>query len=204
MPDEAMGRAMATDHMVGLLGTVMAAPVGEVALVRMSAELIALNPEIQHFKPGVAHGCRWISHATDRMWDEYMREEANRVRFARLAILYGWMHANDEQVIYDRRPPHRVYSVDHGLFLPGETMWNQASLESDGPPTPNQQIVHGASLTSVDLRDAARQLLIVDDDDIERAVAAPPSEWRITIEEREVLADYVTRRRDSLIASTAG
>lgn len=199
-PDE-MGRAMASDQVIGRLGTAIGAPVGEVGLVVVSEELIEVNPDMNHLKPGTAHGCRWIPGTTDRMWGQYMQEVANRERFAKLAILYGWMHANDHQVIYEEDTPHYAHSVDHGHFLPDAYQWTPVKLEADTTPVPDPHIMEGARLTPKDVANAAEQLSTVTDEVIARAVASPPDEWGITMDERKALAHYIAKRRDVLFSS---
>jgi len=43
------------DQTVARMGAALGAPVGDVALVNISSELIAINPDIACVRPGVAH-----------------------------------------------------------------------------------------------------------------------------------------------------
>src|SRR4051794_7290268 len=109
-----IGRAVVNEHVVARLGHALGAPVGEPAFVDVPAELIALESELRHIPPGIAHGSPFLRDCSDRLWIEHTGAPENRERFARLAVLYGWMHAGDRQLIYANAAPHLVHSVDHG------------------------------------------------------------------------------------------
>jgi hypothetical protein len=65
------GRDVANDQIVGWLARVIGAPVPDTKLVEVPAQLIAINPEMQHMPPGLAHGSRSLyPDCTDRLWLE--------------------------------------------------------------------------------------------------------------------------------------
>lgn len=193
------GRMVITDQVVGRVGNGVGAPVPEIALILVPAELIAANPDMQHMTPGIAHGSRWIANCSDRMAFEHAPVPQNRDRFSRLAYFYGWVVADDRQFIYENDPPHLVHSVDHGHFLPGSTQWTVQSLTDNPPaPVPDAEIVAQAGLTADELSIARDAMTWVTDQSLAVAVCAPPVDWGFTDAERKVVADYLSARRDVL------
>jgi len=124
----------------------------------------------------------------------------NRKRFARLAILYGWVQAGDHQFIYQQSSPELVYSVDHGHFFPGGPKWQATNLTGATAAEPDQQLASGCNLTPEELREAAAGLSCISEAMIERIVASPRDEWGITQADRLALVRYLIRRRDELRA----
>ncbi len=191
------GRVLVNDRVVGLLGTLLGAPVGKVALIDVPQELISLQPEMGHMSPGISHGTAFLRGCGDREGITHA-DGANRERFARLADLYGWAFASDHQVIYENAPPYTVHSVDHGHFFPGGPNWSEASLAGAGPAQPDQQIVTQANLTPDELRASLPQLEGVTDDELVEIVGGVPTAWGLTIPESVTLVSYLSGRRDQL------
>jgi hypothetical protein len=189
------GRMIVTDHVVGAVGQLANAPVGEPVLVDVPDELVAAEPEMAHVAAGLAHGSRWIPNCGERESIEHC--SSNRERFSQLALLYGWTCASDHQFIYENEPPNRVHSVDHGHFFPGSQNWTVATLKGAPAPVADDQIVRTCGLVEGEL-DAARRTMRVGDERIAEAVAAIPGEWGITPDEREAVADFLATRRDVL------
>ncbi len=104
-----MGRPICNEQIVGRLGQQLGAPIPELALVEVTQQLIAIEPELSHLQPGVCHGIRLMNNCTDRKWLEHFNVIDNRPRFAALAVLYGWIPSNDNQLIYETAPPYLVY-----------------------------------------------------------------------------------------------
>lgn len=191
------GRVLVNDRVVGLLGALLDAPVGTVALIDVPQELIAMEPEMSHMSPGVSHGTVFLRGCGDRESVAHATGD-NRERFARLAVLYGWVFASDHQVIYENVPPHTVHSVDHGHFFPGGPPWTEASLAGASPPEADQVLVSQAHLTQDELRAALPQLEAVTDDDLVEIVGGVPTAWGLTIPESVTLVSYLQGRRAQL------
>jgi hypothetical protein len=197
-----LSRAIIADHVIGRLGNALGAPV-PVALIDVPEELRAAQAELQHMTAGiVAHGSRLLDIATDQAGVQHVGVAENRRRFALLAILYGWAHAGDHQFLYEKNPPHQVYSVDHGHFFPGGPNWTAASLEAGGAAQADALLV-GAGLTTADLKEGAERLAKVDGSAIAAIVASAPVEWGLTAEERAAMLAFLTKRRDELITAYA-
>jgi len=197
-------RAMFTEQVVGRLGGAMGAPVGRVVLVDLPEHLLRDDARLVHLRPGIAHG----SELLDSVHDNYVIEQPalNRSRLALLALLFGWFEASDQQYLFDDDPPFRIYSVDHGHFLPGGPDWTTVSLRRASVPEADVQVLGSAALgpdIGPDLIAASERLRGIDDAEIVRAVAAPPDTWTVSVPERMELAKFLSRRRDQLVAMFA-
>jgi hypothetical protein len=122
----------------------------------------------------------------------------NRPRFAGFAVLYGLAVGHDRQLIYRDKPPHEVFSVDHGHFLPGSTGWTAASIQQHAGCELFPEFVKDCSLTDHELHKPLYALSQMKDSDIAECVAAPPAAWDITDAERIVLCNFFSTRRVQL------
>jgi hypothetical protein len=173
---------------------VIGAPVGSVTLVDVSSELIALNPQMQHIHAGLAHGCRFVPQCSERQGVLHATVGENRTRYASLAILYGWVVANDHQFFFSDSPPHVVYSFDHGHFFPGGPQWTIATLASAPVAQPDSLIVNQCGLQVDEINQARLTLSSVTADVIASAVGAVPDDWGLDQAERVSLGQYLFER----------
>jgi hypothetical protein len=196
------GRMVANEQIVGTLARKLGAPVPEVRLIDVSAELIALNPEMQHMQPGLGHGSlSLLPDCTERVWLDHAKLPGNRSRFALLAVLYGWIHANDHQLVYRKTPPELVFSVDHGHFFNGGPAWTPDSLNQAGRAVPDVGIVQGCQIADEELSEALKALRALNPGSISEAVATPPADWQLSIVDRVAAADYLYKRQGEILAS---
>jgi hypothetical protein len=198
------GRTLINEHIVGVLGRAMGAPVAEVRVVHVSKELIDAEPEIQYMKSGVAHGSLLIPNTNEKIGIHYGNIRENRGRFSYLARLFGLIFARDIQFIYDKPRPHVVHSVDHGEFFPGWGHdWRPKYFKDAPEPAPHSAIVQSVGLTSDELRHAARAVGSLTDAVIARAVAGCRAEWGTTETDRIERAIYLASRRDAILSADA-
>jgi len=198
------GRGIINDQTVARLGIELGAPVGEPQIVEIPAELVAIEPQLKDIRPGTAHGTELVQNCTDRIWPPSdLGLLDNRRRLALLAVLYGWCHANDHQLIYSNVTPRLVYSVDHGHFFPGGPNWTIASLANVAIATLEPGIVGHCGLSEDEQRIATEKLQNMSSQSIVNAVAISPDEWGMSLDERVALASFLILRRDELIATLA-
>jgi hypothetical protein len=119
LPPNVSGCLLFTDQVVARLAQLIGAPVPEPAIVRLSPALIGLEKNLSHLTAGLCHGSLFLDGHSDRAPVLHIGAPENRTRFARLAVLYGWVYASDHQQIYPTASPHLVLSVDHGHFIGG-------------------------------------------------------------------------------------
>jgi hypothetical protein len=198
-----VGRAVFNDQVVGRLGNTLGIPVGDVTLVDVSDEFIAMNEsDTKHIDSGLAHGCKFVPMCTERMGIQHTSETANRERYARLAVFYGWFFVkHDHQFFFTDSAPFLVHSFDHGHFFPEGPSWTAASLAGANNPSPDALIVRECGLKAHEI-DVARSLLsAVTPDVIAAAIAAVPAAWgEVTDSERVALAVYLWERCAHLCA----
>jgi hypothetical protein len=195
----ASDHSVANDQVIARLATLLQAPTGIPALVHLSDEFIDANPPIAHFQAGYAHATIYIPDLIDTNYIVYEREPENRQRYSRLAVLYGWLRAADRQLCYEAAAPNLIWSLDHHRFLGGER-WTAMSVLDMSDCFPDQWIQRNAGLSASELANIASRLPSVDLQTIAQAVAFPPDDWAITMDERIALAECILLRRDHMVA----
>lgn len=195
-----MGRVLVNDQIVARLGELIHASVPRVDLIDVPAELIAHQPEMSHMMTGIAHGSQFVENVTERAGFEHAAIPENRPRFALLAVLFGWIGAQDHQFVYSKTAPQLVYSVDHGHFFPGGPPWTEASLAAAPQSQPDTQVINACNTTQPEIHQALHALSDVGDEAIISVVSLPPDEWGLTMEERIALVNFLTKRRAELLA----
>ena len=193
------GRQIVNDQITARLGFAIGAPVGEPKIVEVSAELIAIEPRLSHIPSGTAHATLFIPDCFDSWELIATSEPKNRSRFVLLAVLYGWVYANDIQFIFNKNPPRLVYSVDHGHFFPGGPNWTECDLIPAPQAELNSYLRENCNFTPDEISSALRALSSVSEETIIQAVAAPPNEWGLTLDERVTLVEYLTRQQQQLL-----
>jgi len=195
-------RSLFNEQVIGTLGRELGAPVPQVAIVDVPNELIKLNFSMSHMLDGVAHGSRLLRSVVNMDGVRYCAITENRPRYARLALLYGWVGIESDlalDFLYDQAVPQLVHSVDHGDFFRGGPEWRIPDLVLEAPPQPNPQIRFSCGLRSHELRDAAASLRRIGNDVIASAIAAPHERWEVPMQERTALAEFLASRRDQLL-----
>ncbi|MEM9542285.1 MAG: HipA family kinase [Cyanobacteria bacterium P01_E01_bin.42] len=199
------GRQIINDQIIARLGWAIGAPVGEPQIVEIDSELLESDslsePEspFAYLTPGTAHGVVFIPECSDdREGIRFARQKENRKRFALLAVLFGWIGANDRQFIYKMSSPNLVFSVDHGHFFPSGPNWTIATLQNALEPSIDEYLRSQCCLTESEINKALEPLKALEEEKIIEAVASPPIEWEITIEERVALVEYLITRQEQI------
>lgn len=204
------GRAIFTEQVVGLLGRLIGAPVPEVRLVNVTAELLAsLSIDLggQPAAAGIHHGSRWAYGYSDR--DALIRyPDQNRFRFAALHILYSWLHCTgDHQAIFCNAEPHDVLSVDHSCFLPDSFGWSAPTLRARKDLVELDANFAPLGLSDDEHGEVLDRLAAVTAEAIADVAATPPDDWGVYQPDKVAFAEYVACRRTRLLAKfrrTAG
>lgn len=198
------GREIVNEMIVSRLGQAIHAPVPAGKILFLESEYQLAFPGLRHFKPGQCYGGAYIEECTPREKIRYTDVNQNRLRFARLAVLYGWMHVMaDHQFIYQA---NLVYSVDHARFFPDGPDWTSDSLlefSENSKAKPDKIIMAEASIHKTELDVALCDLGDVTDELIASAVCAPANSWLCSREERTAMASYLSRRRDEMLEMAA-
>jgi hypothetical protein len=199
------GRIPVNDQIIGRLGRAMGAPVARVTLVNVPQELISLQPEMAHLAPGLAHGSEVVQSVIDSYVIEHAASPVNRGRFAKLAVLWGWVSVFDRQYLYTEEDPPVLYAADHGHAFPRGPEWTRRSLLSTSMPAAlDHEVAEACNFTPKEIRAAADALRGIDDARIVEAVASPPVAWGFEMPDRVALAQYLSRRRRELLIALTG
>jgi hypothetical protein len=166
-----------------------------------SAELVEIEARLAHIPPGMAHGTQFIPDCFDSYDLIATSEPINRPRLVKLAILYGWVQANDWQFLFTKTPPRLIYSVDHGHFFPNGPDWHKAQLLV-APRAALADCFSSCYFTQEEVQEGLQALEAVTEDKIIQAVASPPDQWGLTMDERVVLMEYLMRRQQELLTGT--
>ncbi len=191
-----VGKALVAEQIVGALGRLIEAPVPKMPLVEVSAELVDSEAALKQlvpgltFEPGVAHGTLYFSDGIQQSWVQHADAPQNKERFARLAVLYGWVGPQDRQLHYQLTKVPLVWSWDHGGFN-----------VSGGSGVPYPDMMRDAHLKKEDLAAIKPVLQAIQPDSIAKAVACPHETWGLTLEERIAHAQHLEAKRIQLIAA---
>src|SRR5574341_106884 len=98
---------------------------------------------------------------------------------------------------------HLVYSVDHGHFFPNGPEWRIENLAGAPNVQPYEEIRSGCNLSDAEIKVALESLRKVSNDSIIEAVAIPPDEWGVTIEERVAMVHFVIDRQKALLENAS-
>jgi hypothetical protein len=190
------GKDLIAEEVVAGLGLLIGAPLPEMLLVDVADDLIqqqrkASPAGLQHMQAGIGHGCLYVGDVDQAPGPIHVDVEENKLRFARLAVLYGWVSPADVQLHYEVAKPPLVWSVDHEGF----------NLLRADRGCPFQMFVTQAKLSAEDLLAVKPALEGIAPEGIAGAAARPHESWSITLDERVRLAQHLDQKRQELIAS---
>lgn len=188
-------RVVATEHLVARAGALIGAPVCEVAIVEIPAALVGweFRPGA-HLEAGFAHGSLAVDDAQESRSLEYRQRDDNRRRHAGVLALYDWCWGGDDQWLYCETDERKLYSHDHGWYLPEVGPdWDEASLEArvDEPHPaayPPEDLDAGALSDSADRLDAVSRAELV------ALLGAVPASWPVPDPDLDALGFFLERR----------
>ena len=197
------GRQIVNDQIIARLGATLHAPVPATYIVELDEDLLECYPDFDFLTPGTAHATLYVPDCIDNRELEahYTQRTENRLRLALLCVLYGWVQANDHQFIFEKQQPNLVYSVDHGHFFPHGPNWTIQNLIQASPARLDERLCKACDFNnkSEEIRKALSNLESVTETQIISAVASPPTEWGLTMEERSFMVEYLVQRKQQLI-----
>lgn len=189
------GRRVARSQVVGRLAHLIGAPVPEVRLVNLSEGFLADIPELDGMEAGLAHGIRYVPDLETSARIRHLDAGENRARFARLAVLFGWLRAFDGCLgfLYEKDPPYHVWTDSFGGYFRGASArtaqfgpWKEVAFHS---------VVSFCGLSSELMREANEGLQLATD----RRIAEALARTRAVARPRAALARYIATRRDALL-----
>lgn len=203
-----VGAGLVPEVLVTVFGKMLVAPVAEGCLIDVPQSFIDSANEVPlpvtgklrmaTWEAGLAYGSRHLGNEYEALPPmEILGVPENRERYARLAVLFGWIGGREPEYFYRRSDPRVVVTVDHGHFLGGQRQgWSIADLTNADDPTLDPTITSAVTFTGDELGPVAEVLRGIDDASIAQCVATCPDAWGITHGERITLCRYLATRRD--------
>jgi hypothetical protein len=150
-------------------------------------------------KAGVAHASLAVEDAQEVRQLEYRDRDDNRRRHAGVFTLYDWCWGEDDQWLHCESDDRKLYSHDHGMYLPDGPAWSEASLVArvDEPHRPNYP---SSGLDADALVAYAKQLETITRDDIVALMSAVPASWPVSDRDLEALGFFLARRAPAVAA----
>lgn len=187
---------LTTERIVTAAGALLDAPVRPIALIDIPLAFSKWQyRDLTGLPPGLAHGSLALDKAevVDEM--TYRSADDNRVRQVLLLALWDWCMGEDQQWLYDTSADLSIWTFDHGFWISGgEALWTQESLSRTVDlPWGWRETVSGLSAST--FHEVARRLEAVTADDLLRAVATVPTEWKVGDADLEAVAWFLYRRR---------
>ena len=187
-------RVVVTEAIVGAVGQLIGAPVCEAAVVVLPEELRGweFRPGSQ-LEPGLAHASRAVDSALEDRQLLYRDRDDNGQRHAGVFALYDWCWGGDDQWLYSESDDRKLFSHDHGYYLPEGPRWTERSLE-DKVDEPRQLRYPIEGLDDSELAHLAARLRGLRANDLADALRTIPSGWPVTDTELETVGWFLDRR----------
>lgn len=188
-------RVIVTESVVGRAGALLGAPVCDVGVVQIPPQIAGweFRPGAR-LKPGFAHASLAVDDAQEVRVLEYRQRNDNQRRHAGVLALYDWCWGGDDQWLYCETDDRKLYSHDHGWYLP-ETGpdWSEGTLMAhvDLPhPLPSTS----SDLDQTALRQLAGRLEALTRSELAAMLQGVPATWPASDTELEALGFFLERR----------
>lgn len=147
-------------------------------------------------EPGWVHGSLAVEAALETRGLEHRGDDDNRRRHCGIYALCDWLAGGDVQWLCSLDEDNAYYSHDHGFFLTGPG-WTVATLGA--ALTTSFALSQPADrLDAGELGRLADSLEALSREDIEVELSKLPSEWPVTDEELDAVADFAYSRRGAV------
>lgn len=200
------GATLVAEQVVAAVGRLVGAPVCATPLIEIPEALAGY--EVRPGTPlaaGVAHGSLALEHA-DEMGRPSLyarQQDDNARRHVGVYALFDWCYGSDQQWLYDLDDDRRLYSHDHGLYLPGDWHVDAASLtaEVDVPhPLPDPP----TGLSPVAVEEVAVALEAVTRTGLACILNGVPASWPVTDDVLEALGWFLEARAPGVAVRLRG
>ena len=189
-------RVLVTEYLVSLLGELIGAPVCTVRPVAIPAEFVGFQvvngPQLP---AGIASASKTIADAIEMRPELLHRDrDDNARRHAGVFALFDWCWGDDQQWLTVETDDHRIYSHDHGFYLPpGGAAWTVEALRGNvDTPHPLAQPHDGLDLE--ELRRLSEALTALGVADLAAVLSSVPAYWSVTDQELDELGRYLHTR----------
>ena len=190
--------SLAIEHVVAAVGRLIGAPVCITSLLRIPEEIAGWEPRPGVLlKAGLAHASRALEHADEQARPALASRalDDNRRRHVGVYALYDWCMGADAQWLYDIDDDRRLYSHDHGLYLPpaGSGTFARADLVAaadTAEPLPDSP----SGLSSAAISEVAIALESVERASLADILNTVPKSWPVSDDDLEALGWFLEHR----------
>ncbi len=195
-----MEATLAAELVVAAAGHLVGAPVIRTVVIEIPEALAGYEPRPgTPIRAGLAHASAALEHADEMGRPSlYARaQDDNRTRHAGVYALFDWCFGADQQWLYDLDDDRRLYSHDHGLYLPHGWWLDRAALVTvvDQPHVlPDSP----AGLLPAAVEEVADRLEAVTREDLEGILNQVPASWPVSDGILETLGWFLEGRASAV------
>ena len=143
---------------------------------------------------GIAYASADISGAIQGTKLKHSTRDDNRRRHIGAIALYDWCWGNDQQWLYSAVEDQKLYSHDHGWFLPGaEATWDTMDM-IQSVNDERRLLWHPQSMDQNWLLYYANQLRVVSATELLGILAKIPVDWPVTDEQLATVSWFLEQR----------
>lgn len=194
-------KVVVTEHIVAKAGELIEAPVCKVDVVWIPEELVGWEFRPGHkLQQGFAHARMHVEDALESRQIAHWERDDNAYRYVGIAALYDWCWGGDPQWLHSQSQDRKVYSHDHGWYLPEVgPSWDAAALlkrlnePHPLPGLPNRLDPKAAEVFADRLAQVTRS-------DLAAILRTVPSSWDVTDEELATVGYFLEVRAQAVSA----
>ena len=193
---------LAAELVVAGVGRLIGAPVIRTVVIEIPQALAGYEPRPgTPIKAGLAHASAALERADEMGRPSlYARsQDDNRTRHAGVYALYDWCYGSDKQWLYDIDDDRRIYSHDHGLYLPWG-WWTDGSTLVASVDDPHALPDAPAGLSPAAVEEVANRLEAVTRTELASILNQVPAAWPVTDGVLGTLGWFLERRAPAVAA----
>lgn len=192
-------RVVISEFLVGRLGAVIGAPVCDVRILRIPADLVGWEPRSGlQLEEGLASGSAAIAGTLEDSQLLYRDRDDNERRHAGILAMFDLCWGADQQWLYAARDDRKIYSHDHGGYFPDAgPNWDETALlahVTEAHPFP----VSPSGLSASEVHRLASVLRDMGRTEIRDVLVSVPGSWPITDVQLDAIGFFVEARKDEV------
>lgn len=194
---------LTTELVVAGVGRLLGAPTCRSQVIKITDELAALGWE---FRPGTSltaglgHASEAVPDATEVRGAPGRRsDDDNRRRHVGLAAVYDLCWGADDQYLHSTTDLWKIYSHDHGHYLPGGPQWSADVLRSDAD-LDHEVPFDFAGLRADDVEEVAAAVDRLNRSALASVILGVPTEWGTPDEDLAALGHFLETRTGPVAA----
>jgi hypothetical protein len=187
-------KVIVTEYLVGSLGSLIGAPTCEVAIIQIPEEIAGWEfRSSATLQVGLAHASRHVEDAEQLHSLEHRQQDDNSRRHVGVFAIYDWCWGGDDQWLYCHTEDQKLYSHDHGHYLPGGPNWSEDTLTAH---VDEQHVLNSPKpgLDPAAINEFAGQLENINREKLLPILRSVPTVWAVTDTELEAVGFFLERR----------